>query len=119
MPPRVDYVYRGTGYDIYAQHVGRAHRVRSGEAGKAAAAAEMARKRALYAEARLGGAEAGEAAAAAGVTLTTALANYEPRFAAENSPPPDVVPDPPCDRCEVCGYLLTAPGHRIACGETS
>jgi hypothetical protein len=113
------YVYRGAGYDIYGRPADHARR--AGEAGRARAAAETARKAALYAAARQDGASVAEAAAAVGVTEQTARVNYEPRLAAGVPPPgpaaaPPAAPAAPGGRCDACGYLLTSPGHRIACG---
>jgi hypothetical protein len=37
----------------------------------------------------------------------------------EPAPPPvpPPAPDRPAERCESCGYLTTAPGHTIVCGD--
>jgi hypothetical protein len=32
------------------------------------------------------------------------------------SPEPAPAPPPEPERCGTCGYLLTAPGHKLACG---
>jgi hypothetical protein len=106
----------------------------------AVAVAQLAQgRRELFARLRDEGASFEEAAEAAGVQRTTAL-KYEacrqpqdaapeaaPQIAPEpHQPSPRRVPETPApelpapppgpERCGTCGYLLTAPGHKLACG---
>lgn len=119
LPERRDYTYRGTGTDTLTGHLGEAQLrqyagidtreflpgfARGGPA--LAARTEVTRQQLAICPA----CDAGLCDTCFGGTCTCACIDYRPEPARA-----EAEPGPP-ERCEVCGYLVTAPGHLLSCG---